>query len=349
MIRIVLVGDFWNRQPLAYAPIRDRLADRIDFVDDPADAHLALFSHTHDLQAHAKALAYMVAAHPRLKPVLLSEEPFWDTCWSADPFTKYQCWTDGPAPFGYTVLNHGTSPLYDTNSIPYFLLTDPRYIARYRPMFDRNAGFSAADWLARWRSAPWNAAFMAERRDDARHAPSFPAKDVWGLSRLRGQITLNCKGAKVLRSGRGWDVETRRSELGDWHAEKLAKLDLKCRYVSAMENTHQANYVTEKIFDAFAVGGVPLYIASPTHTVSRYVGTGSWINLESHLPRKTAPKVAAFDANAAVSPALAEAYVTTQNRLARLLSNKALIEVELDQLSTRLFDALHQLASPDIP
>ncbi len=347
MIRVVLVGDFWNRQPLAYAPVRDRLSGKVDFVDDPADAHLALFSHAQDLANHAKALTLMVAAHPHLRPVLLSEEPFWDTCWAADPFTKYQHWTESPVPFSYTVLNHATSDIYDTKAIPYFLLTDPRYIARYRPLFDRNAGFTANDWLAHWRKATWDAAFMAERRDEARHAPAFAAKEVWGLGTLRGRITLNCKGAKVLRSGRGWDVDTRRNELADWHGEKLGKLDLKCRYVSAMENTHQVNYVTEKIFDAFAVGGVPLYIATRSHAVTRYVGEGSWVNLDAHLPRKDAARVPPFDAGTAVTPDLAKAYVRTQNHLAQLFANPALISDELDRLGARLLATFHHLASPD--
>lgn len=343
MIRVLLVGDFWNRQPLAYAPIRDRLAGQITFVDDAAEAQLALFSHTHDLTHHARALTQALATYPTLRAVLLSEEPFWDTCWAPDPFTKYQTWSEGPAPFGYTVLNHATSDIFDTPTIPYFLLTDPRYIARYRPLMDRNAGFTAADWLARWRDVTWDAAFLAERRDADRHAPSFPAQEVWGLSALRGRITRHCRGETILRSGKGWDVGIRRTELPDWHADKLARLDLKCRYVSALENTHQANYVTEKIFDAFAVGGVPLYIATKSHAVTRYVGPGSWINLQAHLPRKDAPKAQPFDAAAPVSAEMAQAYVTTQNRLATLFSTPAAVEAELDQLSARLFDALYRL------
>ncbi len=347
MIRIFLIGDFWNRQPLAYAPIRDRLSSKIDIVDDPRDAQLALFSHPHDLATHARTLTYLVAANPRLRPVLLSEEPFWDTCWSPDPFTKYQICSAGPAPFGYAVLNHATSTIYDTTDIPYFLLTDPRYIGRYRPLFDRNAGFSASDWLDRWRKAAWDAAFVAERRDEARHAPIFATQGVWGLSGVRGRITNDCKGAKILRSGRGWDVDTRRADLPNWHADKLARLDLKCRYVSGLENTHQTNYVTEKIFDAFAVGGVPLYIAAKSHAVTRYVGEGSWINLAAHLPRKDAPKVQPFDADTTISADLARAYVGTQNHLAQLFANRARIEDEIDRLSTRLYDALHHLASAD--
>lgn len=343
MIRLVLVGDFWNRQPLAYAPIRDRLSGRIQIVDDPRDAQIALFCHTHDLTHHAAALAHMKAAHPRLRPVLLSEEPFWDTCWAPDPFTLNQTWVTGQAALGYTVLNHATSDIFNTSAIPYFLLTDPRYVARYRPLFARNAGFAVSDWLIHWHEAHWDAAFVAEKRETARHDRAFPAQDVWGLSVLRGEITRSCKGARVLRTGMGWDSATKRADLPDWHAEKLARLDLKCRYVSAVENTHQANYVTEKIFDAFAVGGIPLYIASDRHRVLQYVGPeGAWVNLASHLPRPDAALAGPFDANISATVETASAFAATQDRLARLFSTPGIIEDELDQLCQRLYRALHR-------
>lgn len=343
MIRVLLFGDFWNRQPLAYAPIRQRLAGQITFVDDPAQAQLVLFSHTQDLIRHDRQMAYLLATHPHLRAVLLSEEPFWDTCWAPDPFARFQTWTQGPAPFGYGVLNHFTSAVYDTTSVPYFLLTDPRYIAHYRPYFDRNAGFAAADWLAIWREAALDAAFVAERRDAGRHEPDYPERKVWGLSVLRSRITRHCKGDHVLRLGKGWDDAPHRIELPDWHSDKLDRLDLKCRYVSAIENTHQANYVTEKIFDAFAVGGVPLYFAHGTHHVERYVGKDSWINLDARLPLPNAPKSQPFDAKAAVGPGLANAYVATQNRLAGLFADQSRVEAELDRLSDRLLEALRRL------
>lgn len=337
MLRVHLYGDFWNRQPLAYAPIRHRLADQITYVDDPADAQIALFSHSHDLTRHGRRLTETLAGNPNLRPVLLSEEPFWDTCWSPNPFDRYQTWAPGPLPFA--VLNHFTCDVFSTRALPYFLLTDPRYIAHYRPLFDRNAGFSVAQWQARWRDAQWDAAFLAERRDADRHGPAFPDHDVWGLSPLRSRITRHCKG-QVLRMGKGWEGGAPRTELPDWHADKLALLDLNCRYVSALENTHQSNYVTEKVFDAFAVGAVPLYIANPDHDVHRYVGPRSWVNLAERLPRPDAPKSQPFDARVAPSPDLTNAYVASQTRLARLFADQTTIDAELDALSDRLLRAL---------
>ena len=343
MIQIYLFGDFWNRQPLAYAAIRQRLADRIAFVESPADAQIALFSHTHDLTRHARAMTHLLALHPNLRPVLLSEEPFWDSCWSPDPFARFQTAQDGPVQFGYAVVNHSTSDLFDTAKIPYFLLTDPRYIAHYRPLFDRNAGFGAKDWSKHWGDAKWDAAFMAEQRDSARHAPAYPGHEVWGLSVLRTRLARTCTGNAILRAGKGWEDDATRADLDDWHKDKLERLDLQCRYVSAIENTHLANYVTEKIFDAFAVGAVPLYIANKGHQVFRTVGAEGWVNLQDRLPRPNARPYQPFDAMSAVSPDLARSYAKVQTRLANLFADQTVIDTELDRFADRLFKILHRL------
>ncbi|MEO8243517.1 MAG: glycosyltransferase family 10 [bacterium] len=342
MIRILLFGDFWNRQPLAYAPIRDRLADRIVFVEDAADAQIALFSHSHDLTRHGRALSRLVALHPDLRPVLLSEEPFWDSCWSADPFASYRMAQDGLVRFGYAVVNHFTSDVFDTERIPYFLLTDPRYVAQLSPLFDRNAGLGVDDWVRRWQAPQWDAVFMAERRQGPRHAPVFADREVWGLSVLRSRIARTCEGASILRAGKGWEDEPGRGELDDWHLDKLTRLAGTCRYVSAIENTHQANYVTEKIFDAFAVGAVPLYIATRSHRVGRYVGSDAWVNLRDRLPLEGAA-FQPFDAGAAVGADLAGGYTVVQAQLARLFADGAVVEDELDLLADRLFEALQRL------
>jgi hypothetical protein len=49
--------------------------------------------------------------------------------------------------------------------------------------------------------------------------------------------------------------------------------------ISGIENTHQWNYVSEKIFDAFATLGVPLYFAGSYHAASRIVPPESFLNL----------------------------------------------------------------------
>jgi hypothetical protein len=348
-VAVLPFGDYWHRQPLAYPAIADRLAGRVTVTDDAAAADLVVFAHSRDLARHGRRLAALIARRPRLRAVLLSEEPFWDTCWSADPFSPRQVFEAGrgiAVPFA--VLNHHTAPFYRAERIPYFLLTDPRYIAHYRPLLARNAGMTAAGWLRHWQDVPHDAAFMAEKRTLPVHAPAFPERGVWGLSLFRTRLARHCRGASVLRLGQGWSGGLPRQALPDWHADKLAQLDMACRHVSAVENTHQATYVTEKIFDAFAAGAVPLYVAGPGHDARRLLGEGGWINLWPLMDRTgRGPEgfgpTRAFDAARPVEPALAAAYAAVQDRLARLFGDDAAADAEADRLADGIAAALAAL------
>ncbi|MCF3638471.1 glycosyltransferase family 10 [Rhizobium sp. TRM95111] len=332
MIRIFSFGSYRNRQPLAYLPIAQRLAGQVVPVDRIGDAQIVLFSHSKDLTLHEVQLTQMLAVNPRLRLVLLSEEPFWDTCWNSDPFTRHRTHETGLHGLPYIVLNHHTSGIYDSGRIPYFLLTDPGYIARYRALFDRNAGWSTEHWRAQFKAAAYDVAFVGAKRHSDEFAPAFPKERVWGLSVFRSDLASNCDAPSVLRAGRGWSDGPMRTELEDWHADKLALLDLRCRYVSALENTHQPNYVSEKIFDAFAVGGVPLYFATPRHDVHRLVAKGGWVNLY----RSPVPAKPYFDATQPVSDAMLDDYALVQAHLARLFRDKANVEAELDRLAEAL-------------
>lgn len=344
MIRILPCGAFQNRQPLAYGPILARLGQEVELVDHPADAQIALISHYMDIELFGDRLAKMRVRHPDLRIVLLSEEPFWDIGWSPDPFSRDQIFSTSPAALPVRVLNHQNSAIYRTDRIPYFLLTDPRYTARYRWLFDRNAGRSVSDWLAHFRSAEWDAAFLNEKRLHDRDRIAFPEQEVWGLSYYRTRFALRCTRGRVLRTGKGWEPGVDRLQLEDWHEDKLNRLDLRCRHVAAFENTHQIDYISEKPYDAFAVGAVPLYFASPGHGFLRLFGApedSGWLNF--YAPPPEAPD---FDARRPVSLREAEAYAKTQERLAQLFVDPALLRDEIDRFGYRLVAELRAAVTP---
>lgn len=279
MLTLCALGDHRNRQPFAYGSIRSACAGAFRLTDDPYLADAVILAHAGDLAAESAYLAHLQSRLPDLRVVLLSEEPFWDTVWAPDPLTRRQIWpgSEGPVPFSF--LNHHTSQIFDFARIPYFLLTDPAYCARYASLFPRNAARSVADWRRHFDQADHDLAFMFERRRTARYAPSFPRVGLFGLSSWRTRLALACDHSRVLRAGRGWAPGPRRQELPDWHADKLDRLDGRCRMVAALENTHQRTYVTEKLFDAYAVGAAPVYCAAPGHAVERLAVPGSWLNL----------------------------------------------------------------------
>jgi len=342
MIRVLPYGAFYNRQPLAYGPVLDLVQGRIALVDDVRDADIVTISHHKDLELFGTRLWKMLAAQPGLRIVLLSEEPFWDTCWSPDPFSRDRVFDTPYGPVPHTVVNHFTSPLWRTPGVPYFLLTDPRYIANLRPRFARNAGRSAADWVRQFRTAEIDAAFVGEKRTLPRHAPAWPDQNTRGLSVYRSDVTRTCTGSRILRIGKGWSDTPPRQDLTDWHAEKLAHLDLRCRYVGAFENTHQMHYVSEKIFDAFALGAIPLYFAAPDHAVFGYIGAGGWLNLFE--PR---PKAPAFNALQPIGQSQADAYAATQERLATVFTDPATVPTALDRLAEGLLAEFRTILGKD--
>lgn len=335
MIHVMLCGDFQNRTPLAYPPFRDRLAADITLVDRPEDADLLLITHPLDLERSGADLAQTMARNRRLRLVMLSEEPFWDTGWGTDPFRRDLKTQTPHGIVSCLVISHQTSGAYYSQRLPYFLLTDPRYLAHYRPLFKRNAGLSVAEWLARFRNAELDAGFMGERRLHPRDKVGFAQQDVWGISWYRTRFAERCRKGRVLRAGRGWDENPPRQSLPDWHADKLSRLDGRCRYLSAFENTHQTDYVTEKIFDAFAVGSVPLYFAAPGHAVHRLIGPEGWLNFYA-----TPPRAPAFDARRPVTLTEAEAFTKVQTRLADVVTDPQAVSDDLDRICQALLAEL---------
>ncbi len=330
MISVHPFGRYSHRQPLAYAPLQVACADNIALSDDFAAADIVLVSHNKDLLEGGAQLQQSLKPHQRL--VMLSEEPLWDTVWFNDPLTRVQSHDTQNGPLTLTVLNHHTSGIYDFDRIPYFLLTEWSFFVRYSTWFARNAQRSTADWRHRWEHPEHDVAFLAELRQDEIFDIRHDAQDLYGLGAHRTRIALNCDGPRVLRSGAGWNTLPPRQDLDDWHMQKFLDLDGKCRLMSAIENTHQNAYVTEKIFDAFAIGAIPLYIADPQHRVHDLVPKESFVNLVGLSPQEAAARIMAFE----LTPERLEAFVETQARFAALFSDPEPWQAELDRVAAAL-------------
>lgn len=334
MIRVYATGDYAHRQPLAYAPIRAACAPAIEVVDRFEAADLIVLAHFKDIEAHGAAIRARLAPHQRV--VLLSEEPFWDTIWSPDPFAREQTYDTPEGPLAFAFLNHATSTIYDFAEIPYFLLTARSFFNRYFQRFARNARRTAEEWLDLWAACRCDIAFVAERRRDPKFEYDAPAHDVFGLATHRTAIALACTGPRVERAGAHWTKGVRRQDLPDWHLDKLVRYDGACRVMSGIENTHMATYVTEKFFDAFACGAVPAYIAGPGHRARGLVPGGSWINLYALDATSAADRLAAFTPDRA----FAETYCGAQRKLAETFSDIKTLRVELRRVQSALTEEL---------
>ena len=322
-LTVALHGPHARRTPLAYPHLAPLWADHLRFVTGPAD--LAVHGHPHDV----------ITRHRR--PVLLSEEPLWDALWSPDPLADVITLPTGRV----AQRNHHTSAIFAHHRIPTFLLTDPRYIRAYQGLFARNAALTPAAWRDRFAARARDAVFMAEWRDTADYDFTFPEGDVAGLCRWRTRLALATPG-RVLRQGAGWPGSGTRFDLTDWHGDKLRQLDHHARLVSGIENTHQPAYLSEKIFDAFAVGARPLYVASPAHRVHDLgLPPGAWINLHGLAPDQAAQALPAAEDDAFLAD-----YALAQRLLRDLFTDDA-VAAERARLRDAVVGDLQRLADDD--
>lgn len=343
-LRVGLMGRHSNRTPLSYAPYAPFFADRVEVVKKLEDAEILVTGFDIDFRENMETVARLQKQNPRLKLAVISEEPLWDTLW-AKGFREQ---TIGLSEKGHTIryaaINHTNSDIYDFDALPYFITTTDEFAPRYNYLFSRNAQLTPEAALERWQKAPIPAAFYAEKRVDPRYAKAHPELGIHGLSGYRSELASLFGHKGVLRVGQGWSDAPKRQSLPDWHLDKLASLDGRTLLVSAIENTHQRSYVTEKLFDAFAVGGVPLYWAAKDHGVHRLVA-GGFLNLHGKSPKEAAEMIGKW------KPDLdfAKAWLAAQRELAARFSDPLLLARERSRLAGRVIGHLERIARGDWP
>ena len=293
-MKIFLSGRRSIRNPFSYPEYRKLFEKKFAYMQQPEDADFLIFSCLMDIRDSEDEVGRILTIRPDIQLVILSEEPLWDTVYSDNFLSKKIKISAGAHDYPCTFLNHATTRIFDFEKIPYFLTTSDDYFARYSFLFNRNSVLKGAEIKSVWMNAPINVAFYAEYRDEVRFDAHFPEQDVRGLSRYRTMVARAVKDDGVIRIGKGWGTKIVRQKLPDWHLDKLAALNRKCLIMSGMENTHQRFYITEKIFDSFAVLAVPLYWGGQKHEVMRIVPASSFINLHNFSIHQAADKICSF-------------------------------------------------------
>lgn len=284
MIKVFKFGAHAHRTPLSYPALEPFWRDAVTLVDSPDQADLYLCAHILDAQDAPSTLVHDWRKRRR-SLVLLSEEPFWDTIWGQYPLLSHVYATTALGDLPVVQLNHQTSPLFAFDKIPYYLLTNPRFEAMYAARFARNAKLSPKFWQEAFASRAMHSSFMFERRPEPWHSVSWPEAGLSGLCAWRTKFALGCAGPKTDCLGKSWQGGESRFEIADWYSDKMHRLDARAHFIGAFENTHQPQYITEKLFDAFACGAFPLYIASPEHRVHNFgLPPESWVNFHGLSP-----------------------------------------------------------------
>lgn len=322
-VKICLLGQRSNISPLSYREYRKLFEKRLCYVDKAEQADIVVYSCWMDIRDDVQQLQELFSARPDIRLVILSEEPLWDTLWGGDFLSRQAIVDAGNRTHPCTVLNHFTSGIFDFEKIPYFLTTNDDYFARYAFFFKRNSACSRAELRDLWGNALLKSAFYAEYRDDDQYEAEVPAHDVFGLCRYRTLIAMGLEGEGIVREGHGWGTTIRRTSLPDWHLDKLASLDRRAFIVSGIENTHQWNYLSEKLFDAFAVLAVPLYVAGPLHSATRLVDPDAFLNLYDLSAEHSLRKISRFQPD----DDFIDRYLDVQKRLAGMFAQpQALVE-----------------------
>lgn len=337
--KVCLLGKHSDRTPLSYEPFRRLVTGRVEFVTEPEAADVIMTGYSRDFTEEKDFLKRIVKRQPKTAFVVLSEEPLWDTTWIGGSILQKKSIRLNDDEVQYTYLNHFNTSIFDFETIPYFILTNDDFLVRYRILLSRHLNTRSNEVIARWRRARIASAFLAEYRDNDRYDKADAAGDIYGLSVYRTEVAKAAKGDVVMRAGKGWETAPRRQELPDWHLDKLARLDGATRVVSSYENTHQQNYISEKIFDAYVVGGIPAYFASPKHRIHEFVEPDSILNTFGKQPDRAAALISEFEP----STTNAEAWLATVHSLHQRFSDPNQIESERRRLVDEILAELDKL------
>ncbi|SLN53000.1 hypothetical protein ROG8370_02393 [Roseovarius gaetbuli] len=330
-IRIYHLGPRAARSPLGYAPFARLAENRILRVESPAEADIVMTGWNRDLAENPELLAHAFESNPGLRCMVISEEPLWDTLWSDGFAARDRPFVCNGREHSYRYLNHMNSDIFAFTHIPYFLLTSDDYVPRYISMLRRYAHISARAMLTKWQTTIIAAAFVAEHRDAPEFDFSDPARDIQGLSGYRTRVAQHAKHPKIWRMGQGWaDGMPPRQTLPDWHLDKLARLQGNVRLCSAYENTHMRGYISEKVFDAFAVGAMPVCYAAPDHRLHELIAPYAMINTYDQ-PAETA---AAWIDWFIPEMANAESWLETAARLRTRLACADAVAMERQRIAT---------------
>lgn len=340
-VRLYRAGRHAHRTPFAYDILAPLWEEQVVVQDRPEGADLVVFAHPNDpLELDASTA---MALQGGARGVLFSEEPFWDSLFSPDLTASHVTLPAGHlGEIRMAQVNHHTSAVFDWRHLPYYLLSQQGMIARLAERVRRNAALTPADWQAAFEARPARVAFMAERRPERFHDIHLPCADLVGLCAWRTRLALAVETGPILRLGASWEGGPTRFELEDWHADKLARLEGQVQILSGLENTHQPAYLSEKLFDAFACGAVPLYVASPGHSIHQLdLPEHSWINLWGLDEDEARARVDGWQIGPEAAAALAEA----QSGLARRFADSAAIAAERNRLGLQIMREIDILIS----
>lgn len=331
MTKVYLFGKHAIRTPFSYESYRLLFQRQVNYVDNPKAADLLIVGYLKDIIENEQQLQQIFKGRSEINVMILSEEPLWDTAPWNIKYKDFYKQNVQKLNLESLIVNifyfgHCNSNLFEFERLPYFLTTNDDFFIRYAYLFKRNACLSLNEISLLLEKATTAFAFYIEKRNEKRKYDIYENGKLIGMSVYRTDIAAKLQNkAKVV--GFGWSDENKpRQKLPDWHLDKLLELDKSTFLVSALENTYANTYMSEKIFDAFAVLGIPIYFASEEHSVFKVVKTNSFLNIFGTTAKEAVEKIQSFE----ISEEFLEQYIETQAYLYKLFSDGSKLRDERD-------------------
>ncbi len=299
-INIFLLGSHSKRTPFAYSGYKPFFDRFFRYVDSHLKADVIILGYVATFETEKGIIIEAINNNPSVKFAVCSEEPLWETTGlhisrSSDiveATNTSACYKLDDILIEFLYLSHHNALKCEGNLLPYYITTNDRFYIRYNQMFTRNYLSLTSNSVSNlWKCrATRFATFIFEKRDN-KNKYDFCIKNIElrGLSFYRSSLVSlllerQYEPPGCLAVGAGWGPELSiRQSLHDWHLDKITICDKKTFLMSAIENTLHPNYVTEKIFDAYACQSLPIYIASDKHIVKKFLPNCSFVNLYSGL------------------------------------------------------------------
>jgi hypothetical protein len=338
-LSLCLFGKHSKRTPFAYREYRSIFEQKFHYTNDPFEADIILTGFVKDFNDDKELIHQIKTKNPSSKLVVISEEPLWDTIWTANFTHKTVQLVFSDQSYIIHQFNHYNSSAFEFSKYPYYLTTNNRFFTRYCCIFQAISKYAEKDILAIWHSAPFQTSFIAEKRLSDNYSKSHPEHNTWGLSKYRTDVALNFAEVDNLIEGKGWQSNQARQNLSDWHLDKLAKLSKASRCISAIENTYYKTYITEKLFDAYACLGVPFYVAGAEHRIRTIVKYESWLNLYKLSSKEAFDQIICFSPSSTFMPE----YIQELKNLAAYFSDTRAYIEERQQFADRFSQLLHCL------
>ncbi len=279
-LKVALVGSRSNRAPLAYKPYRKLFEKFFDYVS-PSEADILVFAISFEIKEFFTTNPDQLSRLTEHSVWLISEEPLWDTVWNYENHTKefYNLVINGTTLQVNHISHFVNSPYKDLN-FPYFLTTEDSFFKYYLIFFNSRLKVKQLPCYKKL-----GIGLLEFMNNHSRPEIINSHGDLIGLGGYRVRLAQYLRYQGIFHvAGQGWTSkryfpQLRRQQVVDFHLQKLTALESQFGFMLALENTLQKNYVSEKIFDAFAVGSIPIYYANSDHDVFKYFNKGTFFNM----------------------------------------------------------------------